>query len=394
MSEVVFVGGKRTPFGEYLGDLSRVPANDLGTHAAKAALADGGIDPNQIDHAVIGMVGSTDSDAYYCARHVALNAGVPIDVPALTVNRLCGSGAEAIVQGAYLLDRGDAETVLVGGTESMSRAFHYTHGIRQGKKWGNLELRDFLWDSLTDGYCKLPMAITAENLAEDHDISRKDCEEFAVLTQDRYADALGAGHFVDEIAPIEVGKGRRAKVVDRDSCPKPGTTVEKISGLRAVFKEGGVVTAATASGVVDGACALVMTTATIAKERGWDVMGRLKAWGHAGVAPDRMGYGPVPSSETALAKAGLSVADIHRTEINEAFVAQYIAVERGLGLDREKTNSWGGATAIGHPLGATGARLALTCLRQLRLLDGGGLGLVSMCIGGGQGITLILEVDG
>lgn len=388
---VVFVGGKRTPFGEYLGGLATVPANDLGAFAAKAALAAAGVGAEEIGHTVFGMVGQTDSDAYYCARHVALNAGVPIERPALTVNRLCGSGAEAIVQAAYLLLRGDAEFVLAGGTESMSRAFHYTHGIRQGKRWGNLELKDFLWDSLTDGYCGIPMAITAENLAEDHNISRAEVDEFALLSQQRYV--AGKEHIAGEIAPMEAGKGRRAKVVEADEHPKPDTTLEGLQRLRSVFKEGGTVTAGTASGVVDGAAALVLTRESVAKERGLSIMGRILSWGHAGVAPDRMGYGPVPSSEAALAQAGLAVADMARVEINEAFVAQYLAVEKGLGLNREVTNSWGGATAVGHPLGATGSRLTLTLLRQLRELDGGGRGLVSMCIGGGQGITLVVEVD-
>ncbi|MCH7493989.1 thiolase family protein [bacterium] len=388
---VVFVGGKRTPFGEYLGGLAEVPANDLGAFAAKAALDDAGVGAEEIGHTVFGMVGQTDSDAYYCARHVGLNAGVPVSSPALTVNRLCGSGAEAIVQGAYLLLRGDADFVLAGGTESMSRAFHYTHGIRQGKRWGNLELRDFLWDSLTDGYCGIPMAITAENLAEDHGISRAQAEEFALLSQRRYSE--GKEHIAGEIVPIEAGKGRWAHTVTADEHPKADSTLEGLQRLRSVFKEGGTVTAGTASGVVDGAAALILTLESTAKARGLKTMGRLLSWGHAGVPPDRMGYGPVPSSEAALGKVGLKVADMARVEINEAFVAQYLAVEKGLGLDRDLTNTWGGATAMGHPLGATGARLTLTVLRQLRLLDGGGRGLVSMCIGGGQGISLVVEVD-
>ena len=392
MSKVVFVGGKRTPFGAYLESLARVPANDLGSHAAKAAIKDSGVDPSEFDACIFGMVGQTDSNAYYCARHIGLNSGIPIEKPALTVNRLCGSGAESIVQGAYLLERGDADVVLVGGTESMSRAFHYTHGIRSGQKWGSLELRDFLWDSLTDGYCKLPMAITAENLAEDFSISREECEEFAVLTQERYQKALAGGYFKDEIEPIEVGKGKRAKLVENDEHPKANTNLESLSRLRSVFKENGTVTAGTASGVVDGACALVMMKEEEAKKRNLRIMGSLVSWGHAGVSPDRMGYGPVPSSEKALSAAGCSVKDLKRVEINEAFVPQYIAVEKGLNLNRDITNSWGGATAIGHPLGATGSRLTLTCLRQLKILDGGGLGLISMCIGGGQGISLIVEV--
>ncbi len=392
MSRVVFVGGKRTPFGAYLESLARVPANDLGSHAAKAAIKDSGVDPSEFDACIFGMVGQTDSNAYYCARHIGLNSGIPIEKPALTVNRLCGSGAESIVQGAYLLERGDADVVLVGGTESMSRAFHYTHGIRSGQKWGSLELRDFLWDSLTDGYCKLPMAITAENLAEDFSISREECEEFAVLTQERYQKALAGGYFNDEIEPIEVGKGKRAKLVENDEHPKANTNLESLARLRSVFKENGTVTAGTASGVVDGACALVMMKEEEAKKRNLRIMGSLVSWGHAGVSPDRMGYGPVPSSEKALSVAGCSVKDLKRVEINEAFVPQYIAVEKGLNLNRDITNSWGGATAIGHPLGATGSRLTLTCLRQLKILDGGGLGLISMCIGGGQGISLIVEV--
>jgi len=372
--------------------LARVPANDLGSHAAKAAIKDSGVDPSEFDACIFGMVGQTDSNAYYCARHIGLNSGIPIEKPALTVNRLCGSGAESIVQGAYLLERGDADIVLVGGTESMSRAFHYTHGIRSGQKWGSLELRDFLWDSLTDGYCKLPMAITAENLAEDFSISREECEEFAVLTQERYQKALAKGYFNDEIEPIEVGKGKRAKLVEHDEHPKANTNLESLSRLRSVFKENGTVTAGTASGVVDGACALVMMKEEEAKKRNLKIMGSLVSWGHAGVSPDRMGYGPVPSSEKALSVAGCSVKDLKRVEVNEAFVPQYIAVEKGLNLNRDITNSWGGATAIGHPLGATGSRLTLTCLRQLKILDGGGLGLISMCIGGGQGISLIVEV--
>jgi acetyl-CoA C-acetyltransferase/acetyl-CoA acyltransferase 2 len=389
--EVVFLAGRRTPFGTYGGTLKDVSATDLGVHAAKAALAQSGAPPAEVGHVVFGNVAHTSPDAIYQARHVALRAGVPQETPALAVNRLCGSGFEAVVQGATYLMTGQAELVLVGGTESMSEAPYLLRGARFGVPLGKTPgVEDSLWASLTDSYAGLPMALTAEKLAEQYRIGQDEVDEFAVLSQKRFAAAQEAGRFRDEIAPMEIAGKKGPIQFARDEHPRPDTTVETLRKLPKVFKKDGVIHAGAASGVSDGAGALVLATRAYADRKGLRPLGRLINWGHAGVDPTVMGIGPVPAFRNAMARAGAALADFDLFEVNEAFAPQYLAVEKELGLPRDRTNVDGGAIAVGHPLAASGARIAmhlLYALRQRKLR----YGLGGACIGGGQGIAVIVE---
>ncbi|MHA2609548.1 MAG: acetyl-CoA C-acetyltransferase [bacterium JZ-2024 1] len=388
--DIYIVNGARTPFGKFLGSFREVSSEELGAVAAREAMRRAGIEPDQVDHTVIGNVIQSHAQSIYEARHIALKAGVPVDRPALTVNRLCGSGAEAILQGAYLIWSGAAEIVLAGGTENMSQIPHICRNARVGAKYGDFTLKDYLWESLMDEYCGLSMAMTAEKLAEIYHISRQEADEYAYLTQMRYKAAKERGRWKKEIVPVEVKEGKKTRVVEEDEHPKPDTTIEALSQLTPYFKKDGVVTAGNASGIVDGACVVVLASREKVELLGLKPMSRLVAWGHGAVSPDVMGLGPVPASRNALKRAGLTLDQIDIVEINEAFVPQYLAVEKELGLARERTNVNGGATAIGHPLGATGARLAYTA--SLELIERKArYALISMCIGGGQGITLILE---
>jgi len=389
--EIVFLAGKRTPFGTYGGTLKDVSATDLGVHAARAALAQSGAPPAEVGHVVFGNVAHTSPDAIYQARHVALRAGVPQETPALAVNRLCGSGFEAVVQGATYLMTGQAELVLVGGTESMSEAPYLLRGARFGVPLGKTPgVEDTLWSSLTDSYAGLPMALTAEKLAEQYRIGQDEVDEFAVLSQRRFAAAQEAGRFREEIAPMEIPGKKGPVQFARDEHPRPDTTVEALRKLPKVFKKDGVIHAGAASGVSDGAGALVMSTRAWADRKGLRPLGRLVNWGHAGVDPTIMGIGPVPAFRNAMARAGAALADFDLFEVNEAFAPQYLAVEKELGLPRDRTNVDGGAIAVGHPLAASGARIAMHLLyalrdRKLRY------GLGGACIGGGQGIAVIVE---
>ncbi len=393
MPEVVFLSGVRTPFGAFGGAVKDLTATQLGVIAAQAALQKSGVEAQAIEHAIFGNVMQTSQDAIYVARHIALKAGCRIETPALTVNRLCGSGFEAIVQGARLLMLGEAEAVLVGGAESMSQAPH----IIRGARWGDLrlgpagKLEDYLWESLLDANCGLTMAQTAENLADKFGVSRLACDEFALLSQQRSAAAWESGKFNEEIAPVEIA-GKKGKVTTfaRDEHPRPEVTLEGLSKLAPYFKKDGTITAGNASGIVDGAAAMVMTTAKYAEQRGLRPIGRLVNWGFAGVEPSMMGIGPVPSSRNALQRANMKVEQMHLVEVNEAFAPQYLAVEKELGLNREITNVNGGAIAIGHPLAASGTRLTLTILHELRRRKQK-YGLATACIGGGQGAAVIVE---
>jgi acetyl-CoA acetyltransferase family protein len=391
MSQDVFIlGGKRTPMGEYVGALKDISAIDLGVAAAKAALETTGVAPEQIDHTIFGNALQTSGDAIYGARHVALKAGVPYDRPALTVNRLCGSGIQSIVSGAQMIQLGEAQTCLVGGMESMSQAPHVIRGARSGFALGQGKLEDSLMVALLDTYCNVPMAGTAENLARKFEISREEQDKYALRSQQAAKRALDNGFFADEIVAVEIKNKKGSTLFDRDDHVRPETTLEGLAKLRPAFSKDGFVTAGNASGIVDGAAALVIASENYVKAQDAKPLGRIVSWAYAGVEPEIMGIGPVPASLQALEKAGLKLEQMDLVEVNEAFAAQYLAVEQELGLDREKTNVNGGAIALGHPLGATGTRLVLTLLRELQRRNGR-YGLATACIGGGQGIAMIVE---
>ncbi|MBN9162885.1 MAG: beta-ketoadipyl CoA thiolase [Myxococcales bacterium 68-20] len=388
---IVVVGAKRTAFGTMQGMLKGVSANDLAVHAAKAAIAQAGIAVEAIGHVIIGNVMQTSPDAIYCARHIGLKAGLPITTPALTVNRLCGSGFQAVINGAEQLLLGEAEAVLVGGTENMTQAPHILRGSREGWAFGKApQVEDSLWSALTDSYCNTPMGVTAENLAAKYGISRADCDEYALSSQQRWAAANEKGVFKDEIAPIEIQQRKATVQFAVDEHARPQTTIEALAKLAPVFKKDGVVTAGNASGICDGAACLVLTTEDFAKAKGLKPLARLAQWGIAGVEPNIMGIGPAPAIRNALARADLKQSDVDVFEVNEAFAPQYLAVEKELGLPREKTNVNGGAIALGHPLGASGARITTHLVYELAR-RGGRYAVGSACIGGGQGIAVVLE---
>jgi acetyl-CoA acetyltransferase family protein len=376
--------------GEYGGQLRDMSAIELGAVAARAAIERSNVQPDQIDHTVIGNALQTSGDAIYGARHVALKAGVPIDKPALTVNRLCGSGIQAIISGAQMIQLGEAGMALVGGMESMSQAPHVIRGARWGLRLGEGKLEDSLMVALLDTHCGYYMAQTAENLARKHDISRERQDEYALLSQTRAAAAWEAGRLGEEVVPVEI-KGRKGVTLfERDDHLRPDTTLEGLAKLKPAFSKDGFVTAGNASGIVDGAAAILIADEETARKLETRPLGRIVSWGVAGVPPEIMGIGPVPASQKALAAAGLSLGDIDLVEVNEAFAGQYLAVEKELGLDRERTNVNGGAIALGHPLGASGTRLVLTILLELGR-RGKKYGLATACIGGGQGIAIIVE---
>jgi len=395
-SEVVIVGGARTAMCEYsgtpgYGKFKDVSAIDLGAHASKAAIERARIDPESIEHVLIGNALQTSADAIYGARHVGLKAGLPQAVPAVTVNRLCGSGIESIVQGARLIRAGEATTVLSGGMENMSQAPHVLRGARDGFRFGaETRLEDLLFVSLQDPFCGLYMAQTAEKIAARLGVSRAEQDAFALRSHTLGTAAVEEGRFAEEIAPwvVETKKGRL--VVDTDDHIKPDTSLEALSKLRAAFGQEGTVTAGNASGIVDGAASVILTTSERAKADGLDVFARIAAHAVVGVDPSEMGIGPVPAIRLCLAAAGVALEDVDRVEINEAFAAQYLGCEKELGLDRERVNVNGGAISLGHPLGATGTRLVLTLMYELRR-SGKRYGVASACIGGGQGIAILIE---
>jgi acetyl-CoA acyltransferase 2 len=389
-TDIVIVAGARTPMSRYTGSFSEVSAIDLAAHASKEAIKRSGVDPADFDHAIFGNVMQTSADALYGARHVGLKAGLKIEAPAVTVNRLCGSGMESIVQSAQRLLLGEATMVLAGGMENMTQAPFVIRGARNGLKLGGGALEDTLMAGLTDSYCGLPMALTAEKLAEQYGITRADADAYALRSQQAADAAYKACRMRDELVAVEVKHGKKSITVSEDDHRRPETTLETLAKLPPSFKKDGIVTAGNASGIVDGAAAVVVTREQFAKDRGLKPAGRIVAWAVAGVEPSIMGIGPVPSSQKALKLAGLSVEQMDRVEVNEAFAAQYLAVEKALGLNRDKTNVNGGAIALGHPLGATGTRLVITILNELRR-NNLRYGLTTACIGGGQGIAMIVE---
>ena len=389
-TDVYILGGARTPMAEYTGKLKDLSALELGAIAARAAMERTRVKPEIIDHVVFGNVLQTSSDAVFGARHVGLKAGVPIEVPALTVNRLCGSGIQAAISGAQMILLDEAAVVLTGGTESMSQAPHVIRGLRSGLRLGQGELEDTLWSALLDTHCGCTMAGTAENCATKYGVSRHEQDCYAIRSQQRAAKAWNEGRFVDEVVAVEIKTRKGTEVFAQDNHMRPDSTMEGLAKLPAAFSKNGCVTAGNASGIVDGGAALLLASGQAVKEHGLTPLARLTQWATVGVEPALMGMGPAPATRLVLQKAKLSLEDIDVFEVNEAFAAQYLAVEKELGLDRERVNVNGGAIALGHPLGMTGTRLLLTLTLELRR-RGLARGLATACIGGGQGIAAIVE---
>jgi len=388
--EIWFLSGKRTPFGTFGGSLKDLSATDLAVESAKAALTQAKVSPEDIQHVVYGNVVQTSADAIYLPRHVGLRSGVPIPVPALGVNRLCGSGFQAFVSAAELMLTGQAEVVLAGGTESMSQAPHVIRGARWGIPLGKGQLEDALWSALTDSYTGDPMALTAEKLAVQYGLTQEDVDQFSVLSQKRFAAAQEAGRFAEELSPVELKSRKGTTLFAKDEHNRPDTTVEGLRKLPKVFKKDGVVHAGAASGISDGAASAVMATKSWAQKKGLAPIGRLVNWASAGCDPTLMGIGPVPAIRKLLERAEFTVDQADLIEVNEAFAPQYLAVEKELGLPRERTNVDGGAIAVGHPLGASGARITLHLLYELKRRQAR-YGIGSACIGGGQGIAVLVE---
>ena len=390
MNEIYILGGARTPMGEYTGKLKDFSALELGAIAARAAMERTGVKPEAVEHVVFGNVLQTSADAVYGARHVGLKAGLPIEVPALTVNRLCGSGIQAAVSGAQMIGLGEADVVLTGGMESMSQAPHVIRGLRNGLRLGQGQLEDTLWSALLDTHCGCTMAVTAENCASKYGVSREEQDRYAIRSQQLAEKAWKEGRLGQEVVPVEIKSRKGVEVFAQDDHMRPDSTMEGLAKLPAAFSKNGCVTAGNASGIVDGGAALILASERGIKSHGLTPIGRLTHWASVGVEPSLMGMGPVPATRRILEKAGLSLKDIDLIEVNEAFAAQYLSVEKELGLDREKVNVNGGAIALGHPLGMTGTRLLLTLILELRRRKLK-RGLATACIGGGQGIAAVVE---
>uniref|UniRef100_A0A2K5TPE3 Acetyl-CoA acyltransferase 2 n=1 Tax=Macaca fascicularis TaxID=9541 RepID=A0A2K5TPE3_MACFA len=365
---VFVVAAKRTPFGAYGGLLKDFTATDLSEFAAKAALSAGKVSPETVDSVIIGNVVQSSSNAIYLARHVGLRVGVPKETPALTINRLCGSGFQSIVNGCQEICVKDAEVVLCGGTESMSQAPYCVRNVRFGTKLGSdIKLEDSLWAGLTDQHVQLPMAMTAENLAVKHKISREECDKYALQSQQRWKAANDAGYFNDEMAPIEVKTKKGKQTMQVDEHARPQTTLEQLQKLPPVFKKDGTVTAGNASGIADGAGAVIIASEDAVKKHNFTPLARIVGYFVSGCDPSIMGIGPVPAISGALKKAGLNLKDMDLVEVNEAFAPQYLAVEKSLDLDISKTNVNGGAIALGHPLGGSGSRITAHLVHELRV---------------------------
>lgn len=400
MSDIVFLSGKRTPFGTFNGVFTDISAIDLGVIAGKAAIEQAGVAPSDIDHVVFGNVMQTSPDAIYGARHIGLKCDIPIPVPAVTVNRLCGSGFESLAQASQLLRLGEATMVLAGGAENMTQAPHTIRGARKGFRLGGTKMNDYLQEVLYDTQAGCQMAITAENLAEKYGITREDADDYGFRSQTAFAAAHEAGRYADEIVPVTLKTRKGERVVEVDEHPQLSPLAperfrarfsrEAMAKLRPIFKKDGTVTAANASGINDGAGAMVMTTAAIAEQRGLAPIGRLVSSASVGVEPTLMGIGPVAAINAALERAGMSIGQMELIEINEAFSSQYLACERELGIDRAITNVNSGGVAVGHPLAATGTRITMHLIYELRR-RGLKYGVGSACIGGGQGIAVVVE---
>ncbi|GAA6164682.1 acetyl-CoA C-acyltransferase family protein [Pelagimonas sp. KU-00592-HH] len=389
MTDIVILDGARTAIGTFGGSLAGTAPIDLGATAAKAAMERSGVEGGQIGHVVFGHVINTEPRDMYLSRVAAMDAGIPNTTPAMNVNRLCGSGAQAIVSATQSLMLGDADFALAGGAESMSRSPYIMQAQRWGQKMGDVKTLDMMLGALNCPFGTGHMGITAENVADEHDITREQMDAFALESQQRAAAAIEAGHFQSQIVPVEVKKRREMVAFDTDEHPTPSTE-ESLAKLRAVFKKDGRVTAGNASGINDGAAAIVLARAEAAEKAGLKPRARVLGYAHAGVRPEVMGIGPVPAVENLLAKTGLSITDFDVIESNEAFAAQALAVNKGLGLDAAKVNPNGGAIALGHPVGATGCIITVKALYELERI-GGSKALITMCIGGGQGIAIAIE---
>jgi acetyl-CoA acetyltransferase family protein len=387
---IYILGGARTPMAEYTGKLKDFSALELGAIAARAALERTGVKPENVDHVIFGNVLQTSADAVYGARHVGLKAGLPVAVPALTVNRLCGSGIQAAISGAQQVLLDEADVVLTGGMESMSQAPHAIRGLRNGLRLGQGQLEDTLWSALLDTHCGCTMAATAENCATKYGVSRQEQDEYAIRSQQLAGRAWADGRLRDEVVPVEIKSRKGSEIFAQDDHMRPESTMEALAKLPAAFSKNGCVTAGNASGIVDGGAALVIASEKGVRDHSLTPLARLTHWATVGVEPTLMGMGPAPAARLVLEKAKLTLKDLDLIEINEAFAAQYLAVEKELGLDREKVNVNGGAIALGHPLGMTGTRLLLTLTFELRR-RGLKRGLAAACIGGGQGIAAIVE---
>jgi acetyl-CoA acetyltransferase family protein len=391
MQQVFVVSSARTPVGVLQGTLSDVGATDLGVIAARGAIERAGIDPQHIDQVVLGNVIQSSKDAIYFARHVALKAGVPIDVPALTVNRLCGSGLQAIVSAAQALILGEGSIALAGGAENMTQSPHVLRGARAGYKFGqDIKLEDSLWEALIDAYTGCGMAITAENLAEQYHITREEVDAYALRSQQSARHAQQTGWLAEEIVPVTVKDRKGSPVEFTQDEGIRDVTMEQLAKLPARFRAGGIVTPGNASGINDAGACVIIATGDAVRQHNLKPQARLVSWGIVGVPPDIMGIGPAPAIRQALKRADLSLNDMDRIEVNEAFAAQYLAVERELGLDRDKTNVNGGGISIGHPLAASGARVTMALINELRR-NNFKYGVASLCIGGGQGIAAVFE---
>lgn len=384
---VYLVHGKRTPFGKFGGSLMDVTPVDLAVHATKATLADLELEATEVDQFILGNVATTTTDTMYGGRHLALKSGASQGTPGHCVNRLCGSGAQSILDATRLILLGEAQAIVAAGTENMSNIPHLVYGSRFGTRYGALKTVDMLLDAFTDQYGECPMGMTAENLAEKYNITRAECEEFAVNSHLKAEAAYNEGHFKDEIAPFETKRG----IVAKDEHLRGDASVEGMAKLRPSFKKGGVVTAATASGIVDGASSTLIAGEEFVKAHGLTFLARIMDGEVIGVDPTLMGIGPVPAIRNILERNNLKIEDIDLIEINEAFAAQTLACHRELGFDLKKLNIWGGALALGHPLGASGNRITLSLARQLKA-KGVKRGIAAACIGGGQGIAILIEV--
>ncbi|MAE45711.1 MAG: acetyl-CoA C-acyltransferase [Planctomycetes bacterium] len=394
--DIVIVGGARTPMAEYIGTpgfgkFKNLSAIELGAHAAVAALERSEVAPETIDHVVFGNVLQSSVDALYGARHIGLKAGVPVPVPALTVNRLCGSGIQSIVNAAQMIQLGEATTALAGGTENMSQAPYVLYGAREGFRFGKApEMQDSLFASLHDPYADSFMAQTAEAIARRLSISREEQDAYALRSHELGAAAVQEGRFAEEIAPVVIPSRKGDLIVDTDDHIRPDTTIEGLSRLRAAFGKEGTVTAGNASGIVDGAAAVVVTTDEHARSQGLNTLAVIRGWSYVGVDPKEMGIGPVPAIQKLMEQSGIALDQVDRIEINEAFSAQYLGCEKELELDRDRCNVNGGAISLGHPLGATGTRLVLSLALELGRSKKR-YGVASACIGGGQGIAMLIE---